>query len=87
MTASPISRMGTSVGMAAGSLAERHDAHHQPGGDNCEYELAALVEHALFDDLSRLQAQRLWDGQPKVLAVLRLITHSIVVGRSAGFVL
>ena len=27
MTASPISRMGTSVGMAGGSLAERHDAH------------------------------------------------------------
>jgi hypothetical protein len=26
-TASPISRMGTSVGEAAGSLAERHDAH------------------------------------------------------------
>jgi len=27
MTASPISRMGTSVGDAGGSLAERHDAH------------------------------------------------------------
>jgi len=34
-TASPISRMGTSVEMAGGSLAERRDAH-QHGADSSE---------------------------------------------------
>jgi hypothetical protein len=34
--------------MAGGSLAERHDAHHQHGADSCEEESAALVEHALL---------------------------------------
>ena len=39
----PIRRIGTSMGMAARSLAD--------GG--CSQELAALVEHALLDDLVR----------------------------------
>jgi hypothetical protein len=60
---SPISRMGTLVVVAGRSLAN---------DDCCAEESAALVEHGLFDDLSRLQEQRLWDGQPKCLGGLEV---------------
>jgi hypothetical protein len=55
----------------------------------CPQELAALVEHALFDDLVRPRQHRLRDRQAEGAAVFRLITSSNLVGcstgRSAGF--
>jgi hypothetical protein len=56
-TASPIRRMGHLVGTAGGSLAD----------DGRSQELAALVEHALLDDLVRPQEQRLRDRQSERL--------------------
>jgi hypothetical protein len=111
-TASPISRMGTSVGMAGGEssrLRRRAPARRRAreGGprssvvhvsvspspapraagvaDCCLEELAALVEHALLDDLVRPQQQRLRDREAQgAFAVLRLITNSNLVGCSTG---
>jgi hypothetical protein len=47
-------------------------------------EFAALVEHALLDDLIGPLEQRLRDREPKSLAVLRLMTSSNLVGCSTG---
>src|SRR5438445_3773427 len=67
--------------------------HRAPGeADSCPEELAALVEHELFDDLVRPSARPSTDGgivRPSALAVFKLMTNSNRVGcstgRSAGF--
>src|SRR5215510_1974469 len=61
-TASPIRRMGTSLGMAGGSLAD----------DGGSQELAALVEHGLFDDLISAKQERLRDRQAERLGGLEV---------------
>jgi len=63
MTASPIRRMAhLGGGWLAGSLAD----------EGCSQELAALIEHGLFDDMIRLQQYRLRDRQSKRLRGLQI---------------
>ena len=61
------------------------------GGESecCSEELAALVEHALLDDLARLEEHRLRDCQAEGLGGLE-VDHQLdlvgcSIGRSAGF--
>src|SRR4030095_12407104 len=68
-----LSRMGTSVRMAGGSLAECHDAHQR----------AARSKRYWITWSARCSS----DGgivRPSALAVLRLITNSTLVGCSTG---
>jgi len=61
--------------------------HRAPGeAERRSEESAALVEHALLDDLVRLPEHRRQNLEPRVFAVLRLITSSNSRGttRKAG---
>jgi len=61
--------------------------HRAPGeAERRSEESAALVEHALLDDLVRLPEHRRRNLEPRVFAVLRLITSSNSRGttRKAG---
>ena len=70
-TAGPISRMGTWWSMAGGSLAETKC---------CSQELAALVEHALLDDLIRPCLQRRRDREAEGLGGIE-VDDQVKLGR------
>src|SRR4030095_6827740 len=53
-TASPISRIGTSVGLAGGSLAERHDAHqHGAANEQTERHGSVRIRVPVNDSAAR----------------------------------
>jgi len=60
------------------SVIREHRTSTEP--DGCTQELAALVEHALLDDVVRLESERLRDGQPQRLGGFE-IDHQLELGR------
>ena len=74
-TTSPISRRGTSVETAGGSLADEYC---------CTEDLAAWVEHGYSITRSARNNRECGTVMPRALAVFRLMANSNLSGRSIG---